>query len=157
VALVAALPLAALAASPAKTEKEPAKVVELFDGIKAGDIEVKVIPKDAKEGSVLITNKTGKPLTIKVPEALAGVPVLAQGLGLGGAGGGLNGGNQGGYGGGGGNQGFGGGMMGGMGGMGGMGMGGMGMGGMGMGGGMGGMGGGFFSVPAEPIAKKKLN
>jgi len=89
-AIVATLPLFALAASPVKkTEKEEAKVVELFDGIKSGDIEVKVIPKDAKEGTVTIKNKTGKPLTIKVPDALAGVPVLAQGLGAG-----LNGGNN---------------------------------------------------------------
>jgi hypothetical protein len=145
-ALVAALPLAALAASPAsKSEKEAAKVVELFAGIKSGDIEVKVIPKDAKEGTVTIKNNTGKPLTIKVPEVLAGVPVLAQGLGgIGGAGAGNA--NNGGYGGGGGgNQGFGGGMMGGMGGM---------MGGMG--GGMGGMGGGFFNVPADKVGKFQL-
>jgi len=139
-ALVAALPLVALAASPVKkADKEQPKVVDLFDGIKAGDIEVKVIPKDAKEGTVTIKNKTGKPLTIKVPEALAGVPVLAQGLGGindpgGGLGGGNGGNNQ--------NQGFGGGMMGGMGGM--------------MGGGMGGMGGGFFNVPADKVGKFNL-
>jgi hypothetical protein len=142
-ALVAALPLAALAASPAsKSEKEVAKVVELFAGIKSGDIEVKVIPKDAKEGTVTIKNNTGKPLTIKVPEVLAGVPVLAQGLGGIGGAGGANGGNNGGYGGGNQNQGFGGGMMGGMGGM--------------MGGGMGGMGGGFFNVPADKVGKFQL-
>ena len=143
-ALVAMLPLVALAASPVKkSEKEQSKVVDLFDGIKAGDIEVKVIPKDAKEGTVTIKNKTGKPLTIKVPDALAGVPVLAQLGGIGDPAGGIGGGNtnnnnQ--------NQGFGGGMMGGMG------MGGMGMGGMGMGG----MGGGFFNVPADKVGKFKL-
>ena len=140
VAILAALPLVALAASPdRKIEKEAANIVELFDGIKNGDIEVKVIPKDAKEGTVTIKNKTGKPLTIKVPEALAGVPVLAQGL-AGDPGGGLGGGgntnNQ--------NQGFGGGMMGGMG-----------MGG-GMGGMMGGMGGGFFNVGPDKVGKFKL-
>jgi len=139
-AIVATLPLFALAASPVKkTEKEEAKVVELFDGIKSGDIEVKVIPKDAKEGTVTIKNKTGKPLTIKVPDALAGVPVLAQGLGAG-----LNGGNNiGGSGSGNNNQnqGFGGGMMGGMSGMGGM---------------MGGMGGGFFNVGADKVGKFQL-
>jgi len=104
-----------------------AKRVELFEAIKAGDIAVKLIPKDAKEANILIENKAKQPLEIKLPEAFAGVPVLAQIGGLGG--GGFGGGNLGGGGGGGGgNQGMGGGMggmMGGMGGMGGMGMGGM--------------------------------
>jgi hypothetical protein len=149
VALLAALPIAAVAASPAaknQKQKDPAKVVELFAGMKSGEIEVKVFPKDAKEGTVMIKNKTGKPLSIKVPEVLAGVPVLAQGLGVGGGLGANNAGGGTGYGGGtgGGNQGFGGGMMGGMGGM---------MGGMG--GGMGGMGG-FFNVAPDKVAKFKL-
>ena len=33
-----------------------------------------MIPKDAKEGTVTIKNKTGKPLTIKVPEAWPACP-----------------------------------------------------------------------------------
>ena len=150
--LLAALPALAWAAEPAKnapekkTAKAPAKIpadaVELFAAMESGDIEVKVIPKDATKGTVTVKNNTDKPLTIKVPAALAGVPVLAQGLGgcpIGGGGGRCRGGggnnNQ--------NQGFGGGMMGGMGGM---------MGGMG---GMG-MGGGFFSVAPDKVAKLKL-
>ena len=68
-------PVAAHAASPVKrAAAEEARVVELFDGIKSGDIEVKVIPKDAKEGTVTIRNKTGRLLAIKVPEALAACP-----------------------------------------------------------------------------------
>ncbi len=108
-------------ASAADKAGPAAKRVELFEAIKAGDIAVKLIPKDAKEANVLIENKAKQPLEIKLPEAFAGVPVLAQIGGLGG--GGFGGGNLGGGGGGagGGNQGFGGGM----GGMGGMGMGGM--------------------------------
>jgi len=137
-ALLAALPLVAAAAAPEKkTAKESPKVVELFAGMESGEIEVNVFPKDATKGTVTIKNNTDKPLTVKVPPALAGVPVLAQlccPLGGGGCPGG----------GGGGNQGFGGGMMGGMmGGMGGMGMGGMGMGGM-------------FNVAPEKVAKVKL-
>jgi hypothetical protein len=138
-AVMAMLPAVALAASPSRRvkDKEPANMVGLFDAIKAGDIEVKVIPKDAKEGTVTIKNKTGKPLTIKVPEALAGVPVLAQldDLGGGALGGDTGGGNQ--------NQGFGGGMMGG------------GMMGGGMMGGMGGMGG-MFNVGPDKVVKMKL-
>lgn len=107
----------ALAASPMKrSAADEARAVELFDAIKAGDIEVKVIPKDAKEATVTIKNKTGQLLAIKVPEALAGAPVLAQaGLGFGngignglgnGIGNGLGNGNNT-------NQGFGGGLTGG--------------------------------------------
>ncbi len=144
-AAVAAMPLFALAAAPEKAGPEkkavnvkvPTNVVELFAGMESGEIEVKVFPKDATKGTVTIKNNTDKPLTIKVPAALAGVPVLGQlgcpGGGLGGGGGGNNNG--------GGNQGFGGGMMGGMGGMGGM---------------MGGMGGGMFNIAPEKVAKIKL-
>lgn len=136
--VLAALPVAAMAAAPEKkVAKVPENAVELFAAMESGEIEVKVFPKDSTKGTVTIKNNTDKQLTIKVPEAIAGVPVLGQlGCGLGGCGGGRGGG------GGGGNQGFGGGMMGG------------GMGGM-MGG-MGGMGGGFFNVAPDKVAKVKL-
>jgi hypothetical protein len=127
---------AAEAARPAKAFKPEANVVELFAGIESGEIEVKVIPKDSTGGNLMVTNKTDKPLTIKVPPAFAGVPVLAQlcGGGFCGGGGGMGGG-------GGGNQGFGGGMGGGMGGMGGM---------------MGGMGGGMFNIAPDKVTKVKF-
>jgi len=120
---------AAMAARPSAraAKKSDAAEVEFFAAEEAGDIEVKVVAKDSAGGNVLITNKTKKPLSIKLPDAFIGVPVAAQfgGMGMGG--------------------------MGGMG-MGGMGMGGMGMGGMGMGGMGGGMGGmGMFSVTPEPL------
>jgi hypothetical protein len=127
--------------------------VELFEGMKAGTIAVRFIPADSRSANVLIKNNTDRPLTIKLPEAFAGVPVLAQmemGGGMGGMGGGM-GGMGGGMGGMGGGQGMGGGF-GGMGGMGGMGGG---MGGFG-GGGFGGMGGGFFNVAAEKEGKVKV-
>ena len=138
-----------------------AEQVELFAAIEAGQVDAKLIPKNALGGTVFIENKTDKPLNVKVPEAVIAVPVNAQfggmGGGMGGMGGGMGGmgGMGGGMGGmGGGQQMMGGGMGGGMGGMGG-GMGGMG--GMG-GGGMGGMGGGgFFSVPPERIIAVKFN
>jgi len=128
-----AMPSLVWSASPAA--KEPAQAVGLFEGIESGAIEVTVIPKDSTVGTITFKNKTDKPLTIKLPEAYAGVPVLAQGA-LAGAG--LGGGGANDVGGGGGaNQGFGGGMMGGM-----------------MGGGM--MGGGMFNVPAEKAIKGKI-
>jgi hypothetical protein len=143
--LVAAIPLAVLAASPSRrTAAEPTgEVVGLFEGMESGEIEVKVFPKDSTEGTVTIKNKSGKPLTIKLPEALAGVPVAAQFGGGGMMGGGMDGGMMGG---GGMNQGMGGGMMGG----------GMMGGGMGGGGMMGGGGGGFFNVAPDKVVKGKI-
>jgi hypothetical protein len=142
IVLAAALPLIGFGASPSAAKKvDPSTAVDLFKAIDKGDIEVTLIPKDAVEGMITVANKTGKPLTIKMPEAFAGVPVLAQlGGGLAGGGGLGGGGNN--NGGGNANQGVGGGMMGGMGGM---------MGGMG-----GGMGGGMFSIPAEKAVKGKV-
>lgn len=127
-----------------------AETVEMFAAIEDGRIEVQLIPKDSTLCNILITNKTDKPLSVKLPEAFAGVPVLAQQFGGPGMGGGRRGGRWGGgglgggYGGGGwGGQGFGGGW----GGMGGMGWGGM--------GGMG-FGGGFWNLPPEKIDKLQV-
>ncbi len=117
----------------------------------AGLITLKYIPNDSRSAQVVVENKSDQPLTLRLPDAFAGVPVLAQ-FGMGGIGGGMGGGGFGGGGGGGGGMGggqaMGGGGMGGMGGMGG------GMGGMG--GGMGGMGGGMFSVPPEKTKVVKV-
>ena len=59
-----------------------AQTVEMFAAIEKGDIAVKLIPKDSTESNVLIKNNTDQPLNVKLPDAFAGVPVLAQ---LGGA------------------------------------------------------------------------
>lgn len=121
----------ALAADSASTESSvvaPAEV-DLFDAMESGDVEVKFIAKSDREAKVIIANKTKQPLALKMPEAFAGVPVLAQQFG--GGGGGLGGG------GGGGSQSVGGGGLG------------------GGGGGLGG-GGGAFSIPAEKTAKLEV-
>lgn len=141
---------------------QPAETVEMFQAIKDGTIEVRLIPRDSKKSTVLIENKTDKPLRVQLPDAFAGVQVLAQlggGGGLGGGGfgggglggGGLGGGGLGGGGQGGGGQSFGGGFSGGGGGLGGGGFGG---GGGGFGGGGG--GGGFLNVRPEQVGKLKL-
>lgn len=154
-AALAAVPLSLSAAKPEALDKKvAAETVEMFSAMKSGDIEVKLIMKDSTTGTVSIKNMTKKPLTIKLPEAFATVPVAAQfggggGGGRRGGGGGMGGGGMGGGGmggGGGQNQGGGGGMMGG---------GGMGGGGMG-GGGMGGGGGGLFNVAPERAGKLKV-
>ncbi|MFO0914566.1 MAG: hypothetical protein U0795_16530 [Pirellulales bacterium] len=129
--------------------KTPAKNVELFSAMEAGDIEVKFVPKDASQATVVIKNRTQQPLQIELPAAFAAVPVLAQQRGgnaaVPGGVGGLGGNQQNTQGGR--PQGMGGGM-------GGMGMGGMGMGGMGMGG-MG-MGMGMMNVGPEKSTKFKV-
>jgi hypothetical protein len=113
---------------------------DLFDAEERNLVSLRYIPNDARSAQIIVTNLTGRPLSLRMPAGFAGVPVLAQMGGMGGGGGGARGGFGAGGIGGGGGQATGGGMGGG-------GMGG-GMGGMG-GGGMGGMGGGAFSIPPE--------
>jgi hypothetical protein len=128
---------ASVAADPADTAAQPQSktAVDLFDAMKSGQVDVKYIPRDSREGQLLVTNKTDQPLTVKLPDAFAAIPVLAQAA----AGAGGNG-NRKSYNNsnGGQNQGVGGG------------------GGMGMGGGGGQMGGGAFDVAPEKVAKIKV-
>ncbi len=127
----------ALAAERRPANSKPAsEPIEMFEGMKSGKLDVKFIPQSSRQARVMIENKTDRPLSVKLPDAFAAKPVLAQ-LGGGGAGGRGGGSTQ---------------SMGG-------GMGGGGMGGGGMGGGMGGMGGcggGFFNVPPEKVGKLKV-
>ena len=104
----AAKPPAQAASTTAAPSARPAKIgtynpndetVEMFEAMEAGQIGVKLIPKDSTQARVIIKNKTGKPLNVRLPKAFAGVPVLAQ---MGGMGGGQGvGGGMGGMGGGG--------------------------------------------------------
>jgi len=128
------------ARATAETATEPAGVPDLFEAESRQLVTVRYIPNDAKSAQIIITNRTRRPLTLRLPDAFAGVPVLAQFGGMGGMG--MGGGGQGGFAAGG----IGGGAQatgGGMGGLGGQGMNGMG------GGGFGGAGGGAFSIPPE--------
>ena len=52
--------------------------LDLFDGMKSGEIAVKFIAHNSQEGQLVVTNKTDQPLTVKLPDAFAAVPVLAQ-------------------------------------------------------------------------------
>jgi hypothetical protein len=131
------------------------EAVEMFEAIDNGDIEVIIKTKSSANSNMMFTNKSNRPLAIRVPPAFAAVPVMGQALGgggggLGGGGGGFGGGG-GGFGGGGGNQGVGGG--GGFGGGGG----GFGGGGGGLGGGGGGRGGGIFNIPPGRVGKININ
>ena len=83
-------------ASEFEAERQEQEAVDLFDAIDAGQVEVKFIPKNAKEARVRIKNKSGKPLTVRLPDAFAARPVLAQvaGFNFGQVPGGANGGAQ---------------------------------------------------------------
>jgi hypothetical protein len=74
--------LACISAAAWAAEKQPPKpqpeAVELFSAIEKKQIEVQLIPKDSTECRLLITNKTGKPLSVMLPDVFAGVPALAQ-------------------------------------------------------------------------------
>jgi len=55
-----------------------AQTVDLFEGIRNGDLAVKFVPRDSREARLTVENKTKKPLNVKLPDSFAGVPVLAQ-------------------------------------------------------------------------------
>jgi hypothetical protein len=55
--------------------------VDLFEGIKKGEIEVKMMQKDTAQGKLFIKNKSGKPLNVKLPEAFVGVNAQMGGMG----------------------------------------------------------------------------
>ena len=130
---------AVAAESASATSTSASGVPDLFEAEAQQLVSLRYIPNNAKSAQIIVTNRTRRPLTLRLPDAFAGIPVLAQMGGMGG------GGNQGGFAAGG----IGGGPQttaGGAGGLGGQGMIGMGGGGMGMGGGG---GGGAFSIPPE--------
>lgn len=54
-------------------------------------VSVRYIPNNAKSAQIIVTNRTQRPLTLRLPDAFAGVPVLAQNRQNGGGG---NGGAQ---------------------------------------------------------------
>ena len=60
------------------TLKPEVPQVNLFEGIKQNTLSAKVFPKSAYSSSVLITNQTKEPLTVKIPPAVSSVHILAQ-------------------------------------------------------------------------------
>ncbi len=133
--LITVSPFAKFAQATNQHATAPGEPVGFFQAIEDHQIDVKFIAKSDHEARVLVKNNTKQPISLKVPEAFAGVP-LAQ-FGGGGRGGGGGGRGGGGFSGGGGGQQQ---SVGGGGGGGGI-------------GGGGGGGGGFFSVPPEETAK----
>jgi hypothetical protein len=97
----AALVLAALAApvvarGPAVASSSAlADAQDILAAEAAGLVNVKFIPNDSRTAQVVVTNRSDRPLTLRLPAGFAGVPVLAQmggmqggGFGAGGIGGG---------------------------------------------------------------------
>lgn len=84
VVLPTELSAAKKATSPAKKPiRDPkfdpsAAQVDLFEAVDEGQVTIKLTPKDALGGTVLIENKTKKPLTVKIPEAVVGISIHAQ-------------------------------------------------------------------------------
>jgi hypothetical protein len=72
---------------------EPAQQVEFFQAKADGLLEVKFIAKNDHAARVVLRNTTNRKMDVKLPEAFAGIPVLAQ---FGGGGGGFGGGGRGG-------------------------------------------------------------
>ena len=90
-ATFSALCLLALPVARAADRREAEESINagLFEAMDAGQVDVKIIPKDATQANVLIRNLTDKPMTLRLPKTFASVPILAQGMGggMGGMGG----------------------------------------------------------------------
>jgi hypothetical protein len=76
---------------------EAPEAVEFFAAVDAKQIAARFIPRDSRRATIWIENKTDKPLSIRMPAAFGGAPVLAQaGAGFFGPPGGIGGGGGGG-------------------------------------------------------------
>ena len=64
-----------MVAAAADAPVNKAQAVDLFDAIKKGDVEVKLIPFDATQCNVIFKNNTKQPILLKLPDAFAGRPV----------------------------------------------------------------------------------
>jgi hypothetical protein len=90
--LMTAAVLVALA-TPSVFAREPASsrgavttapAQDLLAAEAEGLVAIRFIPNDARSAQVIVTNKSKRPLTLRLPDAFAGVPVLAQMGGMGG-------------------------------------------------------------------------
>ena len=89
-----ALAIACLVAIPAASAREararraaaaPVEVHDVLAAESAGLVTVKYIANDSRSAQIVVTTRSDRPLTLRLPEQFAGVPVLAQ---MGGNGGG---------------------------------------------------------------------
>ncbi len=54
------------------------ETVDFFSAVQKGQISAQVIPRDAWQCRLLVSNKTDKPLNVRLPDVLAAAPVSAQ-------------------------------------------------------------------------------
>jgi hypothetical protein len=66
------------AGEPRKGASGPPEVVDLFPAIDQGQIAVRLIAQDDKLCMLMVLNRTRQPLSVRLPTAFGGVPVLAQ-------------------------------------------------------------------------------
>jgi hypothetical protein len=83
---------AAESASANSASASVSGVPDLFEAEERQLVSLRYIPNDAKSAQIIVTNRTRRPLTLRLPAAFAGIPVLAQMGGMGGMGGGQQGG-----------------------------------------------------------------
>jgi len=69
-------------AEPAKLGN--AKRVAMFDAMDQGLISVEYIGKDSKQANIIFRNKSDESIDVVLPETFGAVPVVAQGMGMGG-------------------------------------------------------------------------
>jgi hypothetical protein len=80
---IAALALG-VAAGPSRTTAP--EVHDMLAAEQAGLVSVRYIPNDSRSAQIVVASRTDRPLTLRLPAAFAGVPVLAQMAGGGQAG-----------------------------------------------------------------------
>ena len=83
-------PSASQPTSAVGTPATAAAVTDVLEAEKDGLVNVRFIPNDSRSAQIIVTNRSRKPLTLRLPHAFAGVPVAAQ-MGMGGMGGGMGG------------------------------------------------------------------
>ena len=76
-ALVATV-LHAHAVPAADRETSSAASQDVLAAEQAGLAEVRYIPNDSRSAQIVVTNRSDRPLTLRLPAAFAGTPVLAQ-------------------------------------------------------------------------------
>ena len=63
-------------ATAASKAREP--VPDVLEAQAQGLVSVRYIPNDSRSAQIIVTNRSRRPLTLRLPAAFAGVPVLAQ-------------------------------------------------------------------------------
>ncbi|MFP6648846.1 MAG: hypothetical protein VB817_05270, partial [Pirellulaceae bacterium] len=71
--------LLVLATSPLVAQEQGlAGEILVFDAVASGKVEVRVVPRDAHQVTLLVRNTTSGVLRIRLPGVLAAVPVLPE-------------------------------------------------------------------------------